>query len=280
MPALPSWLTDPLWDQFAALLPERGRFDPAHPLGCHRPRVTDRIVFDKLIQVLVFGCGYRKIADERCSATTIRARRDEWIAAGVFEQVELIVLECYDRIIGLQLSDLPPDGCSTKAPAGGQRSGPSPVDRRKLGLKRSTITDATGIPLAAVTAPGNCHDSPLLAPTLDKLGRLGPLPDGATVHLDSAYGARKGPATCAEFGLAANVAVLEVAAPIQNTKRWPVERTNAWGNQFFKIARCTERRGTVIDAYVSLIHAIVTLRRLIRQAWTLYRWDNRPKKRP
>jgi hypothetical protein len=37
-------------------------------------------VFDKLLHVLVFGCGYRRIADATCSATTIR-RRDEWAAA-------------------------------------------------------------------------------------------------------------------------------------------------------------------------------------------------------
>ncbi|MFD9607704.1 IS5/IS1182 family transposase, partial [Streptomyces sp. NPDC059970] len=48
MPVLPSWLTDPLWDQFAALLPGRPAVDPAHPLGCHRRRISDRIVFDKL----------------------------------------------------------------------------------------------------------------------------------------------------------------------------------------------------------------------------------------
>jgi hypothetical protein len=47
-----------------------------YPLGCHRPRIPDRIVFDKLIQVLVFGCGYRRIADATCSATTLRRRRD------------------------------------------------------------------------------------------------------------------------------------------------------------------------------------------------------------
>lgn len=58
MPVLPSWLTDPLWDQFAALLPERPTVDPAHPLGCHRPRISDRIVFDKLLQLLRFGCSY------------------------------------------------------------------------------------------------------------------------------------------------------------------------------------------------------------------------------
>jgi len=59
-----------------------------------------------------------------------------------------------------------------------------------------------------------------------------------------------------------------------------VERTNAWGNQFKKIAWCTERDGTVIGAYLSLAHAIIILRRLIRQAWTLYRWDQRPRNRP
>ena len=77
MPALPSWLTTPLWDQFRALLPDRGPYHPDHPLGCHRPSIPDRVIFNKLIQVLVFGCGYRKIADATCSATTIRDRRDQ-----------------------------------------------------------------------------------------------------------------------------------------------------------------------------------------------------------
>jgi transposase len=74
VPALPSSILEPLWVQFAALLPVRRIH---HPLGCHRPRIPDRLVFDKLIQVLVFGCGYRRIADHTCSATTLRRRRDE-----------------------------------------------------------------------------------------------------------------------------------------------------------------------------------------------------------
>ena len=82
MPALPSWLADPLWDQFAALLPPREVFVPTHPWGCHRRRIGDRIVFDKLIQVLRFGCSYDAIADTTCSATTLRTRRDEWIELG------------------------------------------------------------------------------------------------------------------------------------------------------------------------------------------------------
>ena len=34
------WLLEPLWDQFAALHPDRPVYDPAQPLGCHRPRIA------------------------------------------------------------------------------------------------------------------------------------------------------------------------------------------------------------------------------------------------
>jgi hypothetical protein len=82
-------------------------------------------VFDKLIQVLVFGCGYRRIADHTCSATTLRRRRDEWLSAGVAEQLRLAVLAAYDRMHGLQLEHLAVHGCITKAPCGGESAGPS-----------------------------------------------------------------------------------------------------------------------------------------------------------
>jgi hypothetical protein len=99
-----------------------------------------------------------------CSATTLRRRRDEWIALGLAEQLHLLVLSAYDRMIGLALDTLAVDGCITKAPCGGQTAGRSPVDRGKQGLKRSLATEAAGIPLATVPAPANRHDSPLLAP--------------------------------------------------------------------------------------------------------------------
>jgi hypothetical protein len=64
------------------------------------------------------------------------------------------VLQAYDRIVGLALDDIPVDGCHTKAVSGGECAGPSPVDRRKGGMKRSTATDGNGIPLGAAAAPG------------------------------------------------------------------------------------------------------------------------------
>ena len=76
MPSLPLWLVEPLWVQFEALLPGRPVCDPAHPLGCHRRRISDRVVFGKLLQALRFGCSYEGVADTTCSATTIR---NQWI---------------------------------------------------------------------------------------------------------------------------------------------------------------------------------------------------------
>lgn len=153
MPVLPSWLTEPLWEQFAALLPERPVYDPAHPLGCHRPRISDRVVFDKLLQLLRFGCSYQAIADPTCSATTIRTRRDEWIRLGVFARLRQLALQAYDRIVGLVLDQVAVDGCITKAPGGGEVAGRSPVDRGKQGLKRSGMVDGYGIPWV-VSWPG------------------------------------------------------------------------------------------------------------------------------
>jgi hypothetical protein len=60
VPAVPACFIEPLWVQFEALLPKRPTYHPDHPLGCHKPRIGDRIIFDKLIQVLVFGCSYEK----------------------------------------------------------------------------------------------------------------------------------------------------------------------------------------------------------------------------
>ena len=63
-------------------------------------------------------------------------------------------------------------------------------------------------------------------------------------------------------------------------QRWPVERTNAWHNSFNRLQRCYERNEDIIDAFFDLADAIITVRRLIREAWTLYRWVGRPARRP
>ena len=271
MPALPSWLIDPIWDQCQVLLPPH---KDDHPLGCHRPRIPDRLVFDKLVQVLVFGCAYHRIADATVSATTLRRRRDAWIAAGVMDQLLALALAAYDRMIGLALDDVVVDGCITKAPCGGEVAGRSP----KQGLKRSTVVDANGIPLGAIAAPANRHDSPLLAPTLDTAREL--CAAGATVHLDRGYDSGLTRERLAVRGLCGEIAPKGTPAPIAASSRWPVERTNAWTNAHKKLVWCTERRAVVVAFWLAFSAAVIVVQRLIREVWTRYRWDGRPVRKP
>ncbi|MEV0903207.1 hypothetical protein [Actinoplanes sp. NPDC049802] len=58
-------------------------------------------------------------------------------------------------------------------------------------------------------------------------------------------------------------------------QRWVVEWTNSWMNGFGKIRRYTGRNALIINFYLYLPAAIVTIRQLIQRARTLHRWDPR-----
>lgn len=279
MPVLPVCLFEPLWVQVSALLPERPRFSPTHPLGCHRERIADRVVFEHVIAALVHGSGYERIASAGCSEGTIRRRLREWATAGLSEQVHTLALRAYDRMIGLELDDIAVDGCVTKAPSGGEAAGRSPVDRGKQGLKRSIATDGQGIPLHLVTAGANRHDAPLLAPTLAGLDKLDRLPDRPTIHLDRGYDGRPSRALLDDLGFDGAIARKGVPAPIQAGSRWVVERTHQWMNGYGKLRRCTEKRRSVVDFYLFLAAALVVIRQLIQRARLRYRWPARPTTR-
>jgi hypothetical protein len=279
VPAMPSCLLEPIWGEFYALTGgERPPFDPAHPLGCHRRRISDRVVFEHVVAALVHGSGYERIASPGCSDRTIRRRLKDWAGRGIGAQVHALALQAYDQIIGLELGDVAVDGCITKAPCGGPLAGPSPVDRRKGGLKRSVATEGHGIPLGIAAAGANRHDAPLLAPTLQAaLGQLGGLlPEQPTCHLDAAYHGRPTRQALAGLGFHPQIARLGIPAPLQATKRWPIERTNSWMNGYGKLRRMTDRDPAIVVFYLYLAAAFVTIRQLIQQARTRYRWDTRP----
>ena len=245
------------------------------------PCIPDRVVFEKLVQVLVFGCAYERIADRMCSATTLRDRRDEWIELGVMDALRESALEAYDRFVGLEVADVAVDCCITKAPCGGEKAGRSPVDRGKQGTKRSTAVDARGIPLGTITAPANQHDSPLLVVTLERAGAsVGGLPEGTSVHLDRGYDSELTRERLERRGLLAEISRKGKPAPLQATKRWVVERTSSWHNAHKKLVWCTEKQARVVDFWVAFSEVIIIVRRLIREAWRRYRWEGRPSRRP
>ncbi len=57
------------------------------------------------------------------------------------------------------------------------------------------------------------------------------------------------------------------------------ERTHSWMNGYGKLRRCTEKDAAVVDFYLYLAAAFVTVRSLIRRATTTHRWATRPTTR-
>jgi hypothetical protein len=282
VPLLPASLIEPLWVEFATLIgsDERPEFSPTHPWGCHRRRISDRVVFDHVIAALVHGSGYERIASPGCSDRTIRRRLAQWATLGVGKALLRIALTAYHRMIGLDLQDLSVDGAITKAPCGGEVAGRSPVDRGKQGTKRSVASDANGIPLHLVAARANDHDSPLLEPTLAGIcDMIGPLPEHPCMHLDRGYDSRKTRDLLEILGYRAEIAAKGKPAPIQAGKRWPVERLHSWMNGYGKLRRCTDKRKDIVEFYLYLAAALTVIRRLINRARSRYRWPSRPTTR-
>jgi Transposase DDE domain len=153
------------------------------------------------------------------------------------------------------------------------------VDRAKQGGKRSVAVEGAGIPLGVVAAPANCRDDRLLGVTLDTLALLGPLPAQLTVHLDAGYDYQPCRDELTARDLTGRIARRGQPVPIQVGPRWIIERTHAWGNNYGKLRWCTERRQVVVEFWLALALTIITLSRLIRRAWTHYRWDSRPRRR-
>ena len=160
-------LSDELWAKMERLLPAR----PAHPLGCHNPRVPDRAAMDAIFFVLRTGCLSRKrrlrcrqaerCSAERqwnalnatgiCSSSSAHRRFSEWAAAGVFEAFWRAGLLAYDELRGIDWSWLALDGAMGKAPLGGGKNRPQP-DRPRQAREQALATDGR-----ARYAARRCH---------------------------------------------------------------------------------------------------------------------------
>ncbi len=266
-----------VWAAIEPLIPHPA---DTHPLGCHRPRASDRACFDVMFVRLVTGCSWEdaeRLCGTEVSDTTVRARRDEWVAAGVFDVIVAEALHSYDRIIGLDLSDVALDGSLHKSPGGGEGTGKNPTDRSKLGWKWSLLTDHDGIPLGWTIAGANRNDSILLEPTLDDAAQRGLLTDIDTIWLDRGYDSDVTRQRLAERDI--NDAVIAkkrkrgATEPTKNQPmglRWPVERTNSWLSNFGQLRRNTDRKPAHRLAQFALAIVFLLTAKLIdwRNRWS------------
>jgi len=277
--ALDPRVVNAVWTAAEAHLPPRP--PDTHPLGCHRPRIPDRDCFHGILIRLVTGCSWDVAARlTPASETTLRNRRTEWLAAGVFDKLLTEALAAYDRIIGLDLSEVAVDGSLHKAPCGGEGTGPNPTDRAKTGWKWSVATDRWGIPLGWTTDGANRNDSVLLEPTLQAVADRGLLTDIQTLHLDRGYDSALTTTRCTDLGLSDVVCAkkqpkgkgkTKIKKPLSLGMRWPVERTNSWFSNFGQLRRNTDR---IIAQRLGQLALAVTLILTVKLVKWAKRWTD------
>jgi transposase len=277
MRALEAEVVDAVWAAVEPLLPAPDR---SHPLGCHRPRVPDRLCFWGILIRLVTGASWvdvEAILDHQVSDTTLRARRDEWIAAGVFDELKDEALAAFDRIVGLDLEDVALDASLQKAPYGGEGTGPNPTDRAKLGWKWSVASERHGIPIGWVIDGAHRNDVALLVPTLEVIEAAGLIDDIGTLHLDRGYDSgavrdrvRSFRIDDFDIQLRGTKVPGVKKQPLNLGLRWVVEATNTWWSNYGQLRRNTDRRRRHRHAALCLATAILIVGRLLRwrDRWT------------
>lgn len=274
MLALDPRVVDAVWASVEGYLPPRPR--DRHPLGCHRPRISDRDCFQGILFRLVTGCSW-DVAGRigKGGETTLRTRCNQWVAAGVFDQVVAEALAAYDRVVGFDLNDVALDASQHKAPMGGEGTGPNFHDRCKQGWKWSLLSEGHGIPIGWVVAAANRHDSKLVDSTLDDAAARGLLDHVTTIHMDRGYAYGFVHQACRQRGL------LDIRIPAKRHgtrgrrrrtelipfgKRWPIERTNSWLSNFGQLRRNTDRCPIQRRAQLGLAISLIITIKLVKWA--------------
>jgi transposase len=150
----------------------------------------------------------------------------------------------------------------------GGATGPSPVDRARLGSKHHLLVDATGIPLAWTLTGGNRNDVTQLVPLVErvppvrgKVGRPRRRPD--RVAADRAYDHRPQRRELRRRGIRPEIARRKTEhGSGLGRYRWVIERTFAWLHQFKRLLVRYDRRADIHEAFLALGCCIVCHRRL------------------
>jgi putative transposase len=258
-PVADDWrIANDLWDGIALFLPKHKN---THRFGGGRPRTPDRVCMEAILFVLRTGCQWKALDATRfCPGSTAHDRFQEWVAAGVFEEMWASGLFAWDELKGIDWSWLSMDGCMTKAPLGGEKTGKNPTDRAKSGVKRSLLVDGQGLPVGLAVDGANRNDMKMVEATLESVPVERPAPTAGEPQgmcMDKGYDYDEVRELVAEFGFTAHIRARGEEAKelkrkaLAKARRWVVERTHSWMNRFRGILIRWSKKA---ENYIAMLH--------------------------
>jgi transposase len=250
-------LPDALWERIQPLLPKPKKRRFRYP---GRKRVDDRKTLTGILFVLKTGIPWEDLPQEMgCgSGMTCWRRLHDWNKAGVWQKLHERFLAELNAADQIDWSRASVDSRSLRALGGGEKTGPSPVDRRKTGSKHHVIVDGRGTPLAATITAANEHDVKQLEPVVDAVpavrGKPGrPRRRPKRLYADRAYDSNPHRRRLRRRGIRPMIARKNTAHGSGLGKfRWFVERTLGWLPRKRKLRIRTERKADMHEALLSI----------------------------
>jgi transposase len=232
-----------------------------------RPWVAHRVVVRVIWYVLASGVRWADVPPELgCSGRTAHRRLRAWEEAGIWDRLHADLLRLLRQAGKLDPDLVIVDGVYVRAFGGGERTGPSPVDRSKLGTKHTLLVSRQGVPFAIRTAGANRSDHTQIIPLLmsfpkvgGKPGRPKELPD--VLYADRGYDSDATRRLLAWLGVEPRIARRRTEHGSGLGKvRWVVERTISWVKGLRRMRVRYDRLGVIRDAFTSLAASVICFR--------------------
>jgi transposase len=258
-------LPDALWERVEPLLPEpkprRFRYPGRKPL-------SNRQALTGILFVLKTGIRWNDLPCELGCGSGSRCRRrlQDWQRAGVWDQLHALPLAELNGADKIDWSRAAVDSSFVRARGGGERTGPSPVDRGKKGSKHHAVVDGHGIPLAATLSAANAPDVTQLEAVVDAVpavkGKPGrPRRRPGELYGDRAYDSDPHRERLRRRGIKPRLARRETGhGSGLGEVRWVVERFFSWLHRYGRLRVRTDQASEAHDALLQLACGLICLR--------------------
>ena len=242
-----------------SLLPE----EP--PMGPHGGRrlLKNMVVWKVIWYVFLTNCRRKDVPPKMgCCGETARTRLLRREGEEIWDYLHQLLLATLYQQQQLHAETTMIDSTQVRAFGGGEKAGPSPVDRRKKGTKYTLFVDRDGVPLVIRAAAANRSDHleipPAVANYPEVKGKRGrPRSHPARLYADAGYDCEATRAVLRWLGVETHIRKRGHAHGSHLEKvRWVVERSISWLIGLRRMRVRYDRLGMMIDGWTTIAAAV------------------------
>ncbi len=232
-----------------------------------RPAMNKRLALRDSLQVLDNEARWKDLPRHFGSKSSVHKYFTLWTRAGVFENIMRDAGELIEERDGYRLYECFIDGTFSKAKGGGDGIG---LTKAGKGVKIMVLVDARGLPVAVTTGSASPHESTLVQGLFDFMLTID-TPE--RIVGDKAYDSDMLDDDLAQVGI-------EMIAPHRKNRtkehatqdgrplrryrrRWTVERTIAWFQNFRRLCIRYEKSTTLFQGFLHLGCSIILLKQVL-----------------